>query len=167
MTLIDEISLAFRDRTKPCKVVPDVHPPTDEYADAEHFSSLQWEQADVGDWGDHYAAIFGFAPSAFCYFLPSLMIASMRSESPLIVASSLVSLLDRSNSPSSWDSFFLDRFGALTPRELSAMQSWVLWLATNGASQFSPGSLDRAFDTLEVLLRGSVAIPLAARFKGD
>jgi len=60
-------------------------------------------------------------------------------------------MLDRSPDPATWDDFFVPRWTQLTPAECEATQAWILWLSSFGESSYFENSLDRAFDTLELL----------------
>jgi hypothetical protein len=69
--------------------------------------------------------------------------------------------LDRSNTPSSWDDFFLERWPTLTPEECEATQRWLLWLADFDPPPIADASLSRAFDTVNLLASQKGATPLA------
>ena len=110
MKILDDIHEAFSHRSLPAQVTPRAAPDTDEYTDAQFFHGRGWETVTCSEWQSHPAAMFGFNPEAFCYFLPSVFTVGIRENQPdLLVNSSLVMTLDRSNTPSSWDNFFAKR----------------------------------------------------------
>lgn len=164
MEILDEISEAFSQRSLPAQVIPSEAADTEEYTDAEFFRGRHWESVTCSEWESHPAAVFGFSPEAFCYFLPSVFVAGIRENRPeLLVNSSLVMTLDRSNAPSSWDNFFVKRWPTLSGGECRVVQSWLLWLADVVPPVVEDQSLSRAFDTIELLLNQANAIPIAAR----
>jgi hypothetical protein len=100
-----------------------------------------------------FEAIFWFSPEAFCYYLPGIFSAGVHENNPwLIVNQSIVSMLDRSADPDSWDEFFCARWLRLTVKECEATQAWILWLSSFQDAYPEP-ALGRAFDTLELLKR--------------
>ena len=162
MNLLALIEEAFAFRQAPLVVVKDHHPPTDEYEDAKAFQGKQWQEITCADLDQHFAAVHGFSPAAFCYFLPGIFSAGIREGRPdLLVNDSLVTTLDRGNAPSSWDDFFKARWPMLSSKECEATQNWLLWLAEADPPVISDASLSRAYDTLAVLANKDQATPLA------
>ncbi|HEU5136438.1 MAG TPA: DUF6714 family protein [Steroidobacteraceae bacterium] len=164
MQILDEIRDAFANRLLPAQVVRNGAPDTDEYTDAEFFRGKRWDTVSAADWESYSAAVFGFSPEAFCYFLPGVFTAGIRENRPdLLVNSSLLMTLDRSNTPSSWDDFFAKRWPTLHARECRATQSWLLWLADVEPAVVDDQSLGRAFDTIDLLINQAGATPIAAQ----
>jgi len=127
--LIRLITEAFSRRARPVLVVPEDHPPTDIYEDALFFRSMTSGELTCKDIATHSAATSGFSPEAFCYFLPGILVATIREDRPdLIGADGIIYQLDRSNMTSSWDDFFSKRWPMLSREECRAVQHWVLWL---------------------------------------
>lgn len=162
MNILKKIDLAFTSRIKPEKVVLHESPITDEYKDASFFQEKSSDDIDCDFLEKHCDAIFGMSPEAFLYFLPGIYKAIFREQRPEIrVCASLINMLDRSNIPSSWDTFFINRWAALTPEECDASQEWILWL-TNFEDLFVYGNeLTRAYDTLSVISAQQSATPIA------
>jgi len=162
--LIDQIWRAFANRLKPTSVVPAGHPPTEIYSDAMFFASKTADELTSEALTQYFDAVAGFSPEAFCYFLPGILVATIRENRPdLIVAGAIIGQLDRSNMPSSWDDFFAQRWPLLNREECRAVQAWVVWLTECNPPVFDDNSLSRAFDTLELLANKDAATPLASR----
>lgn len=159
-----KIQSAFSERTLPSLVIPTDVPPTDIYQDADNFLGKKWDSISCEELEKNPAATSGFTPQAFCYYLPGIMSASIRERRPdLIANAALVYMLDRSNTPSSWDNFFIERWGALNCAECRAVQLWILWLADANPAEFTDSELSRSFDTLEILSHRGTATPIASR----
>ena len=158
------IAQAFSKRERPLAVVPINCPPTTEYADAAFFEGKDWKDLVCSDLDKCFEAMSGFSPEAFCYFLPGVFCAGIRENRPnMIVNDGLITGLDRSNMPSSWDTFFAERWPRLTAAECEATQRWIMWLSEFNPPVISDHSLSRAFDTVTLLANLSSAIPLASR----
>lgn len=150
--LLSSIELAFSHRKLPESVVRPNAPDTDIYQDALTFLGKEWNKVTCKDFEDYKDAVSGFSPSAFCYYLAAICTASVREDRPdLLVNSALVSMLDRSNKPSWWDTFFIERWCLLTKNECEAVRDWILWLSEADPLGFSDDELSRAFDTLSTL----------------
>jgi hypothetical protein len=163
-TLEDQIANGFAARKKPISVVRIGTPNTAEYDDARFFSEKSWQDINCADLDKHFDAIFAFCPEAFCYFLPGIFCAGIRENRPgLIVNDSLIGTLDRSNQPTSWDTFFLERWPKLIPSECYATQLWITWLSSFDPPIISNHSLSRAFDTITLISNRTSAIPMASR----
>jgi hypothetical protein len=162
--LIRLISEAFAHRVRPASVVYEGCPPTELYSDAFFFADKTASELTCEDLTTYCDAISGFSAAAFCYFLPGILIATVRENRPdLIIAGSIVQQLNRSNMPSSWDDFFSERWPKLSREECRAVQNWVLWLTECRPPVFEDNSLSRAFDTLELLANCDAVTPLASR----
>jgi hypothetical protein len=143
---------AFSSRARPRNVVPCDHPNTTEYTDALHFQGRDWRDTNCDLWSKFSDAIYGFCPEAFCYFLPGIIYAQVREDEPeLLLNSSLIGMLDRSENVEYWDAFFIERWPRLNRNECLALQEWVLWISSKGTGMFSEASLTRAFSTLNIL----------------
>lgn len=162
MNLIEKIEKAFSHRKSPRDVVEEGHPQTDIYESASHFSGLSWRDITCDLLDQHHDAIFGFNPDAFCYYLPGIYIAGIKeNRGDLLIYSTLVNMLDRSNTPNSWDDFFIERWAALTDKECQASQEWLVWLSAIESIFYYGNELSRAFDTLEIICTKQRAVPLA------
>ena len=119
-----KIASAFGHRHRPT-IVTSVAQNSTLGEDSRHFKGKDWTQVTALDWAEHSDAFFGFAPAAFAYFLPSLLITSLDTHNmPLIAADALVATLDTSADPDLWDDWFRDRFLRLTSAELRAIEDW-------------------------------------------
>jgi hypothetical protein len=153
MNLERVVAEAFAARACPCEVVACEHPATVEYSDAMQFHNLDWRDTTCEFWSKFSDAIYGFSPEAFCYFLPGILCSQFKENRPdLLVNSSLIAMLDRSDNVEYWDPFFADRWPRLTPQECLAVQEWILWLSTKATGIYSEASLMRAYETLEILI---------------
>jgi hypothetical protein len=81
----------------------------------------------------------------------------------MTVNDSLIQMLDRSNMPSSWDDFFLERWPRLDAAECEATQRWILWLVAANPPVIAEHSLSRAFDTINLIANQATAFPMASR----
>lgn len=163
-TLLTAIRSAFLHRRKPESAIRADAPNTDEYQDATAFNGRDWELISCGDLENYPAAVSGFSAEAFCYYLPGILSAGLREgRADLLVNSALIYMLDRGNGPSSWDDFFVERWGSLTKAECDAVQRWLLWLSESEPPEFNDDELARAFDTLNVISNREHAIPIASR----
>ncbi len=147
------ITEAFAPRVCPNYVVISEHPDTCEYSDALQFQGCDWRDTTCAKWSIFPDAIYGFCPAAFCYFLPGIICAQLKEDRPdLLVNSSLIAMLDRSEIVEYWDVFFVDRWPLFTRQECLAIQEWVLWLSSKATGIFSETSLTRSYTTLEILI---------------
>lgn len=155
------IAEAFRHREMPKSVVKDGYPETDEYEDAQKFLGKKWEDLKCNELEEYCAAMAGFTPEAFCYFLPGIFSSEIRENRPnLLINDTIINTLNRSNTPQSWDNFFAARWPNLNAAECEATQMWLLWLSDYG--DYEDIVLSRAFDTLNLLTNQKTAIPLAS-----
>jgi len=163
-SLLAFIRSAYSRRHKPECAVRIGAPNTDEYQDAAVFSGKDWELVSCDDLENYPAAVSGFSPEAFCYYLLGILSVGLREgRVDLLVNSALVYMLDRGNGPSSWDDFFVERWGSLSKQECEAVQRWLLWLSESEPPEFNDDEIARALDTLNVLSNREHAIPIATR----
>jgi hypothetical protein len=151
MKILSQISAAFSTRVPPPEVVQSAHPATHEYNEALHFRGRDWREINCDEWARYSDAIYAFAPSAFCYFLPGMLSAEIReNRADLLITSTLLNMLDRSPNMDTWDDFFVERWPLFTAVECNAVQEWILWLADQQAG-FDDDTLMRSYETLEML----------------
>lgn len=163
MTDLSFIENAFAARVRPERIRDMAYPPDDVYGDADAFVGMDWRDVTCAMLDKHYDAIYGFLPTAFCYFLPGIYSAGIREGRPdLLVNQGLVITLDRGNAPASWDDFFRERWPKLNPRECEATQRWILWLEEFDPPPIADVSLTRAYDTMDLLANQTGATPIAA-----
>lgn len=149
MELTQHIIQAFSWRPLPNKVVADDAIDSELTRDALAFQGKTFTEVTAAEWQKHFDAIYGFSPDAFCYYLPSIMIATLHAPSMgLISTDSVIGMLDRSNMPNSWDIFFTERWLHLTQDEYSVVAAWLLWLTEHESWQ---APINRAFDTINLL----------------
>lgn len=158
------IENAFSGRIKPAAVIRADAPDTDEYQDASKFLGIEWNLITCSDLERWPAAISGFTPEAFIYYLPAILSASIREDRPNLIANdAVINMLDRSNSASTWDIFFIERWCRLTKDECDATQHWIMWLSEFHPNAFNDSELSRSMDTLELIANSEGAIPIALR----
>lgn len=154
MKLANQILESFAGRPKPSSATLALVPNTCEYEDAKFFEGKDWRDVDIESLKEHSDAVYGFAPEAFCYYLPGVMVASIKaSNARLSVIDALIGSLDRSPNPDYWDEFFVARWPLLNEREVRAVQQWVLWLLEADPVYFESDALGRAMDTLDLLIK--------------
>ena len=164
MELLKFIEDAFHARVRPPAVIAVDQPATELRSDALAVACSDWRELTCDMLDKYPDCVHGFSPTAFCYFLPGIFSAGIRERrADLLVNHSLITGLDRSNSPASWDDFFRARWPRLTPSECEAAQRWILWLEEFEPAPIADASLSRAYDTLETLANQSIATPIADR----
>ncbi len=161
MNLAEKIERAFGLRPKPARVilVDEILQFDSDVEEALWFSGRNWHDLTWQDWEEHRSAIFFFAPDAFAYYLPSVLILSVQNPAlSLDAADSLVGELDRSPSVEGWHESFTNRFFALQLEELDVLKEWLLQVCEYvpyqrwGLAASGPGdTFGRAFDTIELL----------------
>jgi hypothetical protein len=161
MNLAEKIERAFGLRPKPAQVilVDEILQFDSDVEEALWFSGRNWHDLTWQDWEEHRSAIFFFAPDAFAYYLPSVLILSVQNPAlSLDAADSLVGELDRSPSVEGWHKSFTNRFFALQLEELDVLKEWLLQVCEYvpyqrwGLAASGPGdTFGRAFDTIELL----------------
>jgi hypothetical protein len=165
MELSDKIRRAFASRPKPEEAV-DVNNQIQMDSDVEEgmwFSGRNWQEITWKDWQAHSSAIYYFSKDAFAYYLPSVLLLSLRNpEESLNAADSILMSLDRSPSTEGWNDGFVDHFIGLRDEEYGVMKEWLLELCEYptyqgyGTSQSGPGErLARAFETVVLLQQES------------
>lgn len=153
MNLLNEIADAFSWRDKPSIITDSVSLTEDEKNSLLAITQVDWRNVTADMWEKHFDALSWLSPTAFCYYLPSIYKATIEESVPnLIVTSSLVGMLDRTPNPEWWDDFFLERWPLLTINECKITQEWILWLADFRDLTFNNGGLDRALDTIDLLI---------------
>lgn len=149
MNLSRLIAAAFDHRERPADTTFRTAPQTGDVADAEWFAGREWAQISWEDWTNHVGAFYTFTPTAFTYYLPSILILSAdRPREWFSPADALLQILDRSAEVRYWDNFLITRLIGLKADEYLALKSWVLHLSADSAYL---DQVDRAFDTLNLL----------------
>lgn len=164
MNFIHEIYEAFSSREKPVNILVDTAANTfkEDYEDALFFSGKTNKEIICDDLERHPSCVFWFSPKAYLYFLPGIFSATYTENRPdILVVSSIIMTLDRSNTPNTWDDFFAKRWVLLTKNECHVTQKWLLWLSQFDGLSFDEISLGRAFDTIDLLSGQSSAYPIA------
>ncbi|WP_143681465.1 DUF6714 family protein [Xanthomonas oryzae] len=152
--LLDAIRKAFAERPKPSTIVSIDSTSTHEYTEAAKFEEVLWEEIDSDLMDKASDAIYGLSAEAFAYFLPGFLSTGLRHDRvDYLIYDSLISMLDRGMGEIGWDDFFSQRWLLLNQQELLAFSEWLLWLSDKSSNFFLEGSLDRSFDTLNLLLR--------------
>jgi len=151
MTVIDEIAAAFAHRGAPSKMILESTTSPSEVNDVNHFAGKHWSEITCEDLTIYRDAIHHFSGQAFCFYLPGILIAGIKSgDRHLLVFDSIIDSLDRSPVSENWDSLFLSRWPLLSIEQCSAVQSWIFWLEEGAAGSYE-NSFDRCLETLELL----------------
>ena len=162
MNILEKIEFAFAARQRPDVCVAVEPPRTDVYQDAHHFQGMNWRELNCTSLATHSACVFGFTPDAFCYYLPGIYASGIReNRANLEVNSSLLSMLDRSNTPKTWDDFFVERWTLLNEPEILATKDWVCWVFDAGNGVIDSNQRRRSLETLTLLSHRRNATPLA------
>jgi hypothetical protein len=149
MKIINSIKKAFENRSS-FKVISLRQQLPEEISELKYFLNKDPYELTGESLELYFEAINWFSPDAFCYFLPGIIITSIREKSDLLMCDSIIYMLDRSPNIEYWDDYFIERWSLLTRQECDAVQSWLLWLLDNSIS-YDGITIDRAFETLELL----------------
>ncbi|HEY1646913.1 MAG TPA: DUF6714 family protein [Terracidiphilus sp.] len=162
MSLIEKIELAFAHRQMPAKVV-DMEGRFQVDSDVEAalwFEGRGWREITTTDWEQHSCAVFFLSDEAFAYYLPSLLILTIKDPEgcPDLAVDSFVGLLDRTPDVKGWDLPFTNKFLGFRREECEALKEWLLFaceivsLKGYGISDGGPGDkFGRAFENVSLL----------------
>ena len=154
MTIPSEIRLAFQGRVMPRQVVLEDSPRTSEYLEALNFQGTSWETMDSDFLVKNSDALYAFSPEAFCYYLPAFLVHGFEHrKAPPIYLDTILGMLDRSPDPDLWDDWFRRRWSILKEGECQAIEQWLLVLSECPEGGFDQLTLDRAFDTVQLLMK--------------
>lgn len=154
MNLVKKIKEAFEWRTRPTvdELITSTELTYDEVDSVMHIGKNDWYHVTADDWETYSEAYSFLSPSAFCYYLPSMLKVTIEDNNPnLLVTSHIIQTLDRSPLIEWWDEWFYERFTLLTQAELDVLQEWVIWLSSFENNPFSDITYSRALDTLSLL----------------
>ena len=159
MNLIDTIESAFKNRKAPTILTNSKQLDDAEFQELMAFSHKEWDEINCSLLEENFEVINWFSPQAFCFFLPAICLAAIKEKMPdLLISDSIIQMLDRSPTPSYWDTFFVERWALLTPEECEAIQEWLLWLSSCEEVIYDELTISRAFDTLDFLKQGVTAL---------
>jgi hypothetical protein len=157
----ERVERVFAHRTIPAEVVDmaELLQLDDDVEDAIWFTGRDWRDITWADWKEHYCSFYFFAPGAFAYYLPSILLLSAQNPNEdLLVADSLISQLDRTPNPEWWEETFVNRFFELNIEELALLKEWLVELCKHttymgvGISGSGPGDrFGRAYDTVNFI----------------
>lgn len=154
MNLVSAIQQAFQWRVSPVLLSDSKELTKQELADLSYISKFSWNEITGDQWEKYFDVTNLLSPEAFCYFLPGLMKASLEENQPnLISVVNIITMLDRSPKPDWWDDFFVARWPLFTLSEYKVIQDWIFWLASSENSSHSDDSLERALETLDLLIK--------------
>lgn len=163
---LDAIERAFARREPPSVVTDSMQLTPGEYVEVMSFDGMDWRNVTVEQVERCGDAVFWFSPEAFCYYLPGILAAGLKSRrSDLNAYDSLIGSLDRSPQPDYWDDFFLPRWPSLSGAEIDAVAAWVSWLEIAEPDQVFGNTYERVRDTL-ILLRAMAERPGSASSAG-
>lgn len=148
-----EISQAFSARLKPVRLT-DAEELDESDRDAiRQASLLDWRDTDAEFWERNFELLSFLSPSAFCYYLPGMMVAAMEvGAQGIVVAHHLLSMLDRTPDPELWDDRFIARWCNLNRGELHAVVQWIDFLFNGECSILDETSQIRMMLTLDQLI---------------
>jgi hypothetical protein len=84
---------------------------------------VDWTRVDDDFWRDHWSAYLALSPTAFVYYLPSMLMFSLEAPYELI-RDGLIQLFNTSGDPSIFPNFMFERITLLT---FSQIKCLVLW----------------------------------------
>ncbi len=137
----------------PRQVVLEKSPHTSEYLEAMNFHGLSWEVMDSDFLVKNSDALYAFTPEAFCYYLPAFLVHGFEHrQTPPVYVDTILGMLDRSPNPDLWDDSFRRRWTLLHVGECQVVEKWILALSECSEGAFDQLTLDRAFDTVQLLM---------------
>lgn len=137
----------------PRQVVLENSPHTSEYLEAMNFHGLSWEVMDSDFLVKNSDALYAFTPEAFCYYLPAFLVHGFEHlQSPPVYVDAILGMLDRSPNPDLWDDSFRRRWTLLQVDECRALERWILALSECSEGTFDQSTIDRSFDTVQLLM---------------
>jgi hypothetical protein len=146
------VGSAFAGRGAPAVMTDSMQLSDIEYEEVMSFEGMRWEDVTFDHVQRDSDAVFWFAPEAFCYYLPGILMASLREDRLDANAyDSIVGMLDRSPEPAYWDDFFAPRWTLLSAPEADAVAAWLAWLEAVEPDAFHDNTHDRARETLRLL----------------
>lgn len=151
MKILVDIENAFSHRNKPSRLIETTASITPEQKDAVWFAGLDWRDVTIEGWNDHSDAFYSFVPEAFAYYLPSILVCTLKTpDGWLRPAEMLLGIVDRSPLISNWDAFIVTRLLGFEPQEYDVLKEWLLCLS--GVSDLiDDDGLVRAYETVDLL----------------
>jgi hypothetical protein len=137
--LESKIATAFVDRKYPDLLTQRSKTSFADEEDVEVFSGRTWQEIDQNDLNHASYALYHFSDDAFCYFLPGILTASLRSD----FKESLVYDVLTSCFSDSIDGFWSSRRDKLSLGELEAISDWFLAFK-NSEPQFDVEKINMA-----------------------
>jgi hypothetical protein len=92
-------------------------------AEAALLLGVDWTLVDDDFWRDHWSAYSALCPSAFVYYLPSMLLFSIDNSYELI-RDNLISLFNTSGDPSIFPEFMSERMKLLTFNQTQCLIAW-------------------------------------------
>lgn len=150
--LTESLFSAFRGVERPSCLIDSRELAEDEIAGIEMLGRCEWWDV-TGDLLEKYPdAIMLMSPSAFLYYLPSVILATLQDGCRnLICAVNVVSMLDRTPSVDLWTNFFSVRWGGLNLDQLGVVREWLFWLA-DGQFSIDEYGMIRALENVDLLV---------------
>jgi hypothetical protein len=149
---LELIGSAFAGRGAPAVMSDSMQLSDVEYEEVMSFRGMRWEDVAFDQVQRNSDAVFWFAPEAFCFYLPGLLVASLREDRlDANACDALIGMLDRSPVPDYWDDFFAPRWTLLSAPELDAVAAWLAWFEAVEPDAFHENTYERARETLELL----------------
>jgi hypothetical protein len=84
---------------------------------------VDWTRVDDDFWRDHWSAASALCPSAFVYYLPSMLEFSI-DDSYQLIRDNLISLFNTSGDPSIFPEFMFERMQLMTFNQTQCLLAW-------------------------------------------
>lgn len=154
----NQIEAAFGWRTIPKHVIKAKAYPDDQgkfwsdiAEDAYYFTGRDWRGMTCEEFESRMCCFAGFIPPAYCYYLPGVMTASIRTPHlPLEFTLDQHIYIDLSQIRTHDSVRYLEKFILLTRAECIAVKKWMLWLVSD-VDGLNP--LKEELDNLDWLLQ--------------
>jgi hypothetical protein len=153
MNLLNEIKEAFSWRVKPTILSNSTQLSDDDLNDIQLMGQYDSHNLD-SDFSEYHWNVFCLlSPQAFCYYLPAIYRFSIEDNTiNLLPVSVVINMLDRTPNKNWWDDSFIETWTLLTISELEVTQQWLLFLCDLKLTSDDFLSIDRSFDTINLLI---------------
>lgn len=145
LELIEQIQNSFKGRTKPFITSSEIARYEEE--GLERFLKLDEFNYSGENLEEHYDILFFLNKSVLCYYLPFVLVVSLKEKEPdLLINGTIISMLGTNYG----DDEYRNEWGIFTLDEISAIKDWVMWLLFNSSS-LDEHAVSKAYENLSLL----------------
>lgn len=117
------LQASFPVRPVPSELLSDRNLADCDSAEAALLLGVDWTRVDDDFWRDHWSAYSALSPSAFVYYLPSMLEFSI-DDSYELLRDNLINLFNTSGDPSIFPEFMSERMALLKLNQIKCLISW-------------------------------------------